>query len=248
MKLEPTIARRIVFTSALALILLGSAASAALAQESTPVAGDSRPTVKVAGIGTVQVSPDAAVANIGVSITETDLGTALDTANSSMDAVIEAIQGQGIDAADIQTSSIVIQPIQSFDERGNPNDIEQFQVSNMVRVTIRDLDQVGPVMDSSIAAGANSVFGVEFILTDRSEAESAARESAVSDATERATQLALSAGYTLGDAVSIEETSVSSPVAFAGGAGAADEARMSIPVESGSTMITVRIEIVFEIV
>ena len=54
----------------------------------------------------------------------------------------------------------------------------------MVNVVVRDIDNVGPVLDGAVAAGANTVYGVNFYLEDSPTATSQARALAVQDAAE----------------------------------------------------------------
>ena len=85
----------------------------------------------------------------------------------------------GIADKDIQTSGYSVYS-ERYGSDGRPADRIQYRVTNKVNVLIRDLDQVGQVLDASIKAGANSIYGVEFLLDDATAARSAARKQAVS--------------------------------------------------------------------
>ena len=78
-------------------------------------------------------------------------------------------------------------------------------MTNTVNVLIRDLDKVGAVLDASIKAGANNIYGVEFLLDDPTAARSAARQMAVENAAATATELAGLTGVEVGPIVSISE-------------------------------------------
>ena len=56
-----------------------------------------------------------------------------------MDAVIAALLEAGIAEADIQTTSISLNPIYDWDN--NPPTIEGWEASNLVNVTVRDIDR-----------------------------------------------------------------------------------------------------------
>jgi uncharacterized protein YggE len=229
------------------LLTLGLNANTA-AQEGTPVTTSSGgPTVTVNGHGAVMVEPDAASVTLGVTITEDTLSGAQQTATDTMTAVLEALRAQGIADDDIQTASYYVQVIQTYDENGMPSGINQFQVSNQVNVTIRDIDAVGTTLDAVVQAGANTIWGVNFIVTDSSAAAAEARAMAVSDARERAEQLAEAAGMTLGSVVSISETFGPNPLpAGRGGAGAAMDS--AVPIEGGTTAVSVDVQVTFELV
>src|SRR5947207_10731427 len=83
---------------------------AVLAQAGTPQTVNAQtPTntpksdIGVSGTGHVSVTPDTAIASIGVDITAATLAEATKEASDKMTAVIAAIKAQGVDAKDIQT-------------------------------------------------------------------------------------------------------------------------------------------------
>ncbi|WP_437512857.1 SIMPL domain-containing protein [Sorangium sp. So ce1099] len=80
-----------------------------------------------------------------------------------------------------------------------------YRVSNTVTAVIRNLDQVGPVIDAVAAAGANNVWGVSFDVDKTDPLEAQAREKAIADARARAEALAKLQGVSLGRVVAISE-------------------------------------------
>ncbi len=123
---------------------------------------------------------------------------------ASVDALLTTLKELGIDEKDIQTGSFNV-----FAERyfGGPQNEEevQYRVSNSVTVIIRDLDKVGEVLDASIKAGANNIYGVEFLLEDATAARSEARKLAVESAKANAEELAALTGVKVGRILSISE-------------------------------------------
>jgi uncharacterized protein YggE len=75
----------------------------------------------------------------------------------------------------------------------------------MLRVTVRDVEGAGEVLDAVVEAGANQVYGVNFTVSDEAEWQGQAREKAMADAAERAYELASLAGIELGEVLSISE-------------------------------------------
>lgn len=251
MKLRiPRYGRAGIATLAAALLLtsLFAVRPVSATQESTPVTatnGAGR-TVTVTGHGAVMVAPDAASVTAGVTITEDTLSGAQQTANDTMAAILAALAAQGVAAEDVQTASYYVQVLQSYDEYGMPSDINQFQVSNQVNVTIRDIDAVGSTLDAVVEAGANTIYGVNFIVTDSGSAAEEARVLAVQDAQNRAEQFAAAAGLSVGDIVSIVETYGPNPIPVGrGGAGGAMDS--AVPIEAGSTTVSVDIQVTFEL-
>jgi len=78
-------------------------------------------------------------------------------------------------------------------------------VMNTVNVQVRDLDQVGAVLDAAIEAGANAVHGVSFYVNDTAQIESQARAKAVADARSKAGELAKLNEVSVGAVVSVSE-------------------------------------------
>jgi uncharacterized protein len=245
-----------VLTVALAGLLAASAVGGdvAVAQEemATPeVSGMALgvPTVSVSGHGAVNVPPDTASVSIGVDVIKPTLGEAQEQAASQAAAIIEALQAAGIAEEDIQTDYFSVNILRDYSENADPTLITGFEIVNQLRVTVRDTDQLGELLDAAVNAGANSIYGVTFYVDDQTEASSDARVEAVEDARTKAEELAAAAGMSLGPVVAISEGTAPliSPVydmARGGGMGAGQAAT---PVEPGSTTVAVDVIMTFEL-
>jgi len=166
-------------------------------------------TISVNGTGRVKAAPDVADVSLGVTKQGEDAQSAADEAATTMDAVIKALLDLGIAEADIQTTSLNLNPIYDWEE--NPPEIEGWEASNQVRVTVRDIDAVGDVVDTAVAAGATNVNGISFRIEDPTAAEATARDAAVADARAKADQLAAAAGVTIIGVMSISESGGQQP-------------------------------------
>ncbi|MCB0064061.1 MAG: SIMPL domain-containing protein [Caldilineaceae bacterium] len=192
------------------LLLLGAfalpfAAWAPVANAQSANTATTPGTITVVGEGTVRIKPDIARVQIGVEVMMSSVKEASEANKATLEAVLTALQEQGIAEEDIQTSGFNV-----YAERFGPNgplpdDQVNYRVSNNVAVTVRDLDTLGAVLDAAIEAGANNIYGVEFSLDDTSPIESEARASAVADALAKAEDLAELTGTTVGNVVSISE-------------------------------------------
>lgn len=238
-----------------ALAMLGVASFGALdtrgasAKQATPVATtDSPATVYVNGQGVVTVAPDTASVIVGVNIIDTTLSSAQEKATVQMTAVIDALKAAGIDEKDIQTVNYSVNILQNYDQNGNPSTIEGFQVSNQVSVTVRDLAQLGTILDTVVAQGANAIYGINFFVDDPSAAASQARELAVQDAKRKADELAAAAGMQVGRILSISESYSPSPMPVAYGRAEAADTAVAVPIQAGSTAIQVDVQITYELV
>ncbi|MGI6376389.1 MAG: SIMPL domain-containing protein [Anaerolineae bacterium] len=162
-------------------------------------------TITVVGKGTVTTQPDTAQATLGVETMGANVKEATSESSATMEAIIEALTGLGIAERDIQTSGFSIWSERNPDNEGRLSTDVTYRVMNSVNVKIRDLEQVGAVLDAAIDAGANSVYGVNFYLDDATKVESEAREKAVADARAKAAELADLTDVEIGAVVSISE-------------------------------------------
>ncbi len=202
--------------------------------------------ITVSGTGRVSATPDEAVITIGAQITAPTLGEATGQTNAIMTKVLEGIKQQGVDAKEIQTSGYNVNPITSYKE-GEPSKILGYQVSNIVTVKVKKIENVGKVLDAGMGAGANFLGGVFFGVADPSKFETDARIAAVKDATQIAQTLATAAGVKLGKVISITEGVINTPQPFPPGRVFAADSASPGPVETGSTEITTNVVMRFEI-
>jgi uncharacterized protein YggE len=167
-------------------------------------------TITVVGTGSAFVEPDVARAAVGVNVTAPTIEEASDEVNQRMSSVMEALDAAGIAPKDIQTSdySIYFEEPPRFEMAPASAEDQpqgQYRVSNQVRITIRELDRVGEILDSAVSAGANNVFGVTFTREDAQAARSEARVEAVKNAKAKAQEYAQLNDLTLGSVISVSE-------------------------------------------
>lgn len=232
-------------------VVLGLLISPALASDTVgtnvPSLYPPEHTISVQGEGTVFIKPDLAQVSLGVTITRAKLSDARTEAATAMSAVIDALHQLGIGDGDIETSYLNINP--TWDYSSSAQRVTGYQVQNILQVTVHDLTRLGDVVDNSVAAGATTVNGITFQLSDPTSAQSQARAAAVKDARARADELASAAGVQITGVSSISETSYSMPwpvYADASGGVAAPE-RAPTPVIPGNSQVTVDVSIVYTI-
>jgi len=160
--------------------------------------------VTVTGEATVAVAPDTAMIRIGVSSQDKTAREASDANAKQMTAVLNAIKNNGIAERDIQTSSLSLQPQYDTSKAGTAR-LTGFQATNQVTVKMRDISKLAAVVDSAIAAGANEMSGIEFIVSEQSKLLDQARDDAIADAHRKAELYAKAAGAKLGRVVAISE-------------------------------------------
>jgi uncharacterized protein len=189
-------------------------AIAALAPLSATAAERLDKLVTVTGEATVAATSDAAVIRIGVSSQGKTARAASDANTKDMTAVLAAITESGVAAQDVQTSWLSLQPQYDPNKSGAARLIG-FQVNNQVTVKIRDIGKLPAVLDRAIAAGANEMSGIEFVVSDQAKLLDKARADAIADAYRKAELYANAAGMKVGRVMAIaEEGSVPLPRVF----------------------------------
>ena len=196
----------------------------------------------VVGSGKVTVIPDMATIQLGVLVEKKSAKEAREAGAKAMTNVIAAIRALGIADVDITTATVSLGPVYDYTTT-NTQKIRGYQLSNMVSVTVRDLDKVADVLDDSVTSGATAVNGITFDVADRTAAESKAREAAMADAKAKATTLSTAAGVSITGVASISE-SVSTPMWYGRDyAAVAGAAEAPTPVMPGSTDVTITVNV-----
>lgn len=199
--------------SAAAVVMLLVVAFLSIAGGSVGAQDTPSRVISVSGSGDAYGTPDVAYVDLGVDVSDADISKALDSANTTMAAITAAIGDAGVDAKDIQTVSFNVYPEDKTDpQTGQPTGERVYHVQTAVNITVRDITKVGAVMQAGLGAGANTVNGLSFGISDMKTLEHDARVTAVNDARDRAQQLADALGVKLGDVISISETSGNVPV------------------------------------
>lgn len=229
---------------------VGNLFSVAEVQAQTPtaqIAATIPGTITVVGEGKVTLEPDIARVSIGVETVTNTVKEASDQNRATVEAVLEALREQGIADEDLQTSGFSI-----YAERFGPDgplaegDV-RYRVSNNVSVTIRELANVGTILDAAIEAGANNIYGVEFALDDPGDAEADARAAAIADANEKAAELAELTGTSLGQVVSVSEVIGAGGGFYAGNFAQQARAMGGTPISPGQLDLIMQLQVVYAI-
>lgn len=202
-------------------------------------------TLNVNGNAQVILAPDIAYVSIGVHSEAESAKGAVAANNTQTQAVMDAIKAQGVDAKDIQTTNFSVYQQEKFAPTGESLGIF-FMADNTVYVTMRDLPKIGEILDASVMAGANNIYGITFDVQDKEAAIASGRDEAMADAKAQAEQLASAAGVKLGEVQSISYYSnppvpvyYDSKMAGIGGGG------QSVPVSPGQLTLTVSVNVVY---
>jgi uncharacterized protein YggE len=202
-------------------------------------------TIVVSGTGRVTVQPDTADLRLGVSISRPTVEAARTDAASTMEAILDAIEEAGVARRDVRTAMLSVQPRYDYRD-GKAPVLTGYELANSVEVTVRDLGNLGGVIDGTLAAGATSMDGLSFRLADTAAAEREARLQAMAAARARADVLAEAAGLSV-DGVSdiVEGGPARPPMPFPKAERMVMAADAATPVEAGSLEIIVTVTVTY---
>jgi uncharacterized protein YggE len=242
-----TMKNKSIFVAAIALIaLLVSACGPTTVNQAAPLPNR---TINVSGAGTANLVPDIAYIYVGVHTENPSASDSVTENNEQTEKMIKALRDFGIDAKDISTTNFSIWPQERYDPlSGAPTGQKTYVVDNTVYVTVRDLDKLGDLLDTVIAAGANTVNSIQFDVADKDKALKDARAEAVKDAAAQAKELAAAAGVELGEIQSIGFYDSQPYPVFdgkGGGGGAVSEA--AVPIQPGQLTFTVSVSVTYDI-
>lgn len=136
--------------------------------------------LSVSATGQADTTPDEAQFQAGMESFGTSAKAASEANAAAIEEVIAALRALDIPDADIQTRTVGITRIRWGDRKG------QYQASNVVNVTIRDIAQAGAAVTSVSEAGANILSGPDLRLADPEAAANTAYTAAYAAARARA--------------------------------------------------------------
>ncbi len=206
--------------------------------------------ISVVGEATIEVPPDFAAVQIGVTSRAATAAAALADNSAAVARAIALAKSAGVDARDIATSAVSL--AQAFKNVRTPTGGEQqpdgYQAQNIVTVRLADMAKLGEFMRQAVEGGANRIDGVSFGLREPAKAEREAGAAATRDAIERGRAVAEAAGVALG---SIERITAPPRIDRPAPSGpamrlAASEGRSrAVPLEAGTVTVSAQVEVVW---
>lgn len=231
------------------LVIVAALAAAALIgpRPSMSAADNALPRViSISGLGEVKTPPDMATISTGVTSEAVSAKDALAKNNVAMAAVIAALKNAGISEDDIQTSGFSVSP--KYPAYPQAQRIVGYTVSNNVTAHVKNLKNLGPILDTLVQSGSNQIGGISFGIDEPKAVLNEARKKAVADARAKAELYAEAAGVSLGRVVQISESStITPPMPMMRMAVETVAADASVPIAAGQQTVSANVSIVFEI-
>ena len=207
--------------------------------------------ISVSGRGEVTTVPDLAVLNAGVEARADTVELARARAAQAMEQIMQVLEERAIEDRDIQTRFFNISPEYTFDRETGRQQLVGFRVNNQLSVRIRDLENLGVIVDGVAEAGGDLVRiqGINFAVEETEALETEAREAAINDLLRKAQQFAELTGVTLGSPIFLSESGgfVSRSVDVAVAAFAEAAPQPETPISAGELTVTVSVQGVFAI-
>lgn len=231
-------------SSAVALLSAALPASAAIAQTqpATAIAGT---RLDVVATGEVTRVPDIVRINAGVSTRATTASEAIRANSTQIDSIRAALRRAGVEARDVQTSSVDL----NQDWRHLPNrepELIGYRATHRLSVRFRDAANAGRILDALVSAGANEINGPSFEIERPAEALDEARARALAAARARGELYARGLGMRIRRIVSVSEQGASQIMpGFVARASVAQDANTNIVL--GEQSMGVTLTVIFEL-
>lgn len=199
------------YLNAVALSVLAMQPAPALAQQA-PTASISEmastPLVRVNIAESLKTPPDEASMTVGTQAKATTATEAAAANKVKTEKLLATIRAAGIRDRDIQTQGIQLQPDYRWDPLPggqSKQTLVGYIASNSVQIKTRNIDTLTTLLDTLTTAGADSIYGPNFSISDPAPLRKEARIRAMARGKAEATEYALNNGYKSVRLLSVEE-------------------------------------------
>jgi len=184
------------------------------AAQQAPAAGIAEmantPLVRVNIAESLRTPPDEASMTVGTQAKAPTATAAVAANKTKTEKLLATIRAAGIRERDIQTQGIQLQPDYRWDNVPNGQGRQTlvgYIASNSVQIKTRNIDSLTSLLDALTTAGADTVYGPNFGISDPSPLRKEARVRAMARGKDEATEYARNNGYTSVRLLSVEEGS-----------------------------------------
>jgi uncharacterized protein YggE len=190
--------------------ILLAAAGPGLAQMPASIDEMARtPLVRVNISETLRTPPDEASLTVGTQAKAPTATAAVAANKVKTEKLLAAIRGAGIRERDIQTQGIQLQPDYRWDAepggRGGRQTLIGYVAGNSVQIKTRNIEALTSLLDALTSAGADSVYGPNFGISDPAPLRREARVRAMARGQAEATEYARNNGFASVRLLSVEE-------------------------------------------
>jgi hypothetical protein len=165
--------------------------------------------IEVSGHGQIYAAPD--IARLTLTFSQRDIQTtvAKNAIDSQVNQLLTLARKLAIQKQDVQAAQFTIYP--QYD-RKNKHQLNGYNVSREVHITLRDLSNYPLLLEGSVALGASHIKQPQFDFSNRKTLENKALQAAFKDAQQQAHLLAKVAGDKLGKTLWIHASGGHAPM------------------------------------
>jgi len=168
-------------------------------------------TITVSAESERLVAPDTAKVSFSMTRKSTDLSQATESVNERIAQMVEALDEFGVEEKDIKTTSYSVQPEYNYVWDAVDRVFDGYRVRQTIELTIRDLDQVSPVLTQISEFEVDNVSGLSFYVDEDDEINEELREEAINKAKDKAQVLARDLGVKLDTIIRFNESGAGNP-------------------------------------
>jgi len=178
---------------------------------SPAVADEAAREVAVSGKGEISVVPDQATLTLGVEMRAREMEPAKQQVSQIVSEFLKLATRLDIDKQHLNTSQLTIRPEYDWNTTNRQRRLTGFYVARQIRVEVKDLEKIGPLMERATSLGVNQVNGPYFSSSREAELHREALRLAAEDARRNAQVVATALGASLGPVRSIRADDASLP-------------------------------------
>ena len=174
---------------------------APLIAQSAPIAQPTQPPplyIAASAGGETRVTPDRALVQVTVDSRGESAARAGADNRTKQGRVIDSVKATGVASPQIRTAGYRVYPEYAQPERGKAPKVTGYRASNTVQVEVRNIENIGRIIDAALGAGATNVSSVGLYASNTDSARREAVRLAVTKARGEAESAAVAAGGTLG--------------------------------------------------
>lgn len=191
-----------------ALVLAVVPAASALAQtapEPRPV-----PSIAVTGHAVAAAVPDVAVITLGVTSERPRASDAMADNSTTAQKMMEAIKAADVAPRDVATTAVDLDAVYDQPAKGTPR-LTGYRASLTMEIRVKPIDHAGALVSALTDAGANSIDGIDFVVSPDPQRDDGLKAAATRDARRLAELYVGALGLKLGRVLAIVPGDVEAP-------------------------------------
>lgn len=190
---------RVMGTLVLLMIIIALGAYAKFTFKQANYINSGPATISVSGEGEVLAVPDIGQFSFSVNAEGESASTAQEESSEKINSILSYLEEQGVEEKDIKTENYNMHPKYRYEQEpclvGSycpPGEQIQdgFEVSQTVRVRVRELDEAGTLLAGVGDLGATNISNLQFTIDESDDLKDQARAMAISEARAKAEILA----------------------------------------------------------